>query len=184
MDTRVHRLFSASIENRILAADRLEKSVAHGAAQLVQCLLNNGKIFIVGQGYAVANSQHFSETLLHHVELERPPLPVIALSLDDARKTPVRQIQALGQTEDILIVLSVSSPSVCIVETIQAAHDKDMPVLALTCHASKLSSYLSANDSEICVPGETDAFIHETQLFVLECFCDLIEQSLFGQVVE
>lgn len=184
MDTRVHRLFSASIENRILAADRLEKSVAHAAARLVQCLLNNGKIFILGHGYAAANSQYFSEVLLHHVALERPPLPVIELLVDDARKTEVRQVQALGQAEDVLIVLSVCSPSVSMREAIQAAHDRDMSLVALTCETSALSSYLNPNDIEVCVPGKTEALIHETQLFVLACFCDLIEQSLFGQVVE
>jgi D-sedoheptulose 7-phosphate isomerase len=184
MNKRVHRLFSASIENRILAADKLEKSVADAATQLVQCLLNNGKIFIFGQGYAGLNSQHFSEILLNHVELERPPLPVIALTGSDMRKTAVRQVQALGQAEDILILLSVAPALPSLMEMIQTAHDKEIPIIALTCDLSGLSQHLGPQDSEICVPGQTDALIHETQLFVLECFCDLIEQSLFGQAVE
>ncbi len=184
MNKKVHDLFSASIENRILAADMLEKNIAHAAAQLVECLLSNGKIFIVGQGEAAAQGQRFASVLLNYVELERPALPVIALSAYDTEKISVRQMQALGQTEDMLIVLSASKSSACMIEMIQTAHDKEMRVVALTCGVSGLSDCLIANDSEVCVPGGTGALIHETQLFVLDCFCNLIEQSLFGQMVE
>lgn len=184
MNNRVHRLFSASIENRILAADQLESQIAAVATHLVECLLSNGKIFIAGERYTTFNSRYFASVLLGHIELGRPALPVIALDTNDAGKTPVRQIQALGQSEDVCIILNVLPKSSVTLEMIQAAHDKEMRVIALTCEKSTLKENLITRDSEICVPGETDALIHETQLFVLACFCDLIEQSLFGQVVE
>ncbi len=184
MNNRVHRLFSASIENRILAADQLEKQIAQAAKRLVECLLRNGTIFISGESYACFNAQYFTSVLLNHVELERPALPVILLASDDVQKTPVRQVHALGATEDICIILNVWPKSLLIPELIQAAHDKEMHVIVLSSEKSMLKMSLTAADLEICVPGETDALIHETQLFVLSCFSDLIEQSLFGQVVE
>lgn len=191
MEERVRHLFGTSIENRIMVADLLSAVISDAAMCLVHCLLNNGKLFIGGHGGSAANASHFTTALLNHFELERPALPVIALShdyiFDQAGKGSLifsRQIQALGHAGDVLIILTTSGASENLVHAIQAAHDRDMKIVALTgATGGALVSYLTANDVILKVPGETATLIRETHLFILHCFCDLIEQSLFGQIL-
>jgi D-sedoheptulose 7-phosphate isomerase len=195
MENRVRYLFGASIENRIAAADGLSDLISQAATCLVHCLLNNGKIFICGQGASAANGLHFSTALLNHFEIERPALPVIALTSDPAVLTVFgqhgraehifeRQIQALGQAEDVLIVLSTTGHAVSLLNAVHAAHEKSMRVVVLSGRdGGALVSHLVEQDIELRVPGETAALIRETHLFILHCFCDLIEQSLFGQIL-
>jgi len=195
MENRVRYLFGSSIENRIAAADLLPDLIAKSAARLVHCLLNNGKLFICGQGGSAANGLHFSTALLNHFEIERPALPVIALTSDPALLTMfgqeghaehifARQIQALGQASDVLIVLSTSGNALSLANAVHAAHERSMQVVVLSGRdGGLLLNCLSSEDIELRVPGETAALIRETHLFILHCFCDLIEQSLFGQVL-
>lgn len=195
MEHRVRDLFGASIENRIAAADALSDVISQASVCLVDCLLNNGKLLICGQGGSAANGLHFSTALLNHFEIERPALPVIALTADPAILTVfgregqadlvfARQVQALGQAEDVLIVLSTSGHAASLSNAVLAAHDKGMGVVVLSGRdGGTLASHLRAHDIEIRVPGDAAALIRETHLFILHCFCDLIEQSLFGQML-
>jgi D-sedoheptulose 7-phosphate isomerase len=46
-----------------------------------------------------------------------------------------------------------------------------------------LANHLGPEDIELRVPGDTSARIREAHLLILHCFCDLIDQSLFGQLL-
>jgi D-sedoheptulose 7-phosphate isomerase len=195
MENRVRHLFGLSIEARIAAADFLSDSIAKAAMRLVQCLLNNGKLLVCGQGGSAANGLHFSSALLNYYEVERPALPVIALNTDPAVLTMfsqeghaeqlfARQLQALGQKEDVLIILTTSGQAMSLLYAVHSAHDRGMDVICLSGgDGGVLANHLGPEDIEIRASGETSAIIRETHLFILHCFCDLIEQSLFGQVL-
>src|SRR5438132_577962 len=82
MEERVRHLFGVNIETKILVADTLSDSIAKAGQLLVNCLLNDGKILICGNGGSAANCMHFAGSMLHHFEVERPSLPVFNLSSD------------------------------------------------------------------------------------------------------
>jgi len=64
---------------------------------------------------------------------------------------------------------------------ITAAHERSMPVLALTGRdGGRMASMLGADDVEIRVPAERTARIQEVHLVVIHCLCDLIDRSLLG----
>jgi D-sedoheptulose 7-phosphate isomerase len=195
MNERVQSLFGASIEAKIAAADVLAEPIAHAARRLVDCLLNNGKLFVCGNGGSAANALHFSTALLNRYEAERPPLPVIALTTDMAVTTSLvqeghadhvfsRPLQALGDAGDVLVLLSTSSQTMNLVHVLDAAHDRGMDVVLLSGpERGVLENHLGPHDLELAVPVEGAPRIREIHLFVLHCFCDLIDQSLFGQMM-
>jgi D-sedoheptulose 7-phosphate isomerase len=195
MEERVRHLFGISIEAKMAAADALSGLVAKASACLVNVLLNNGKILVCGHGGSAANALHFSAAMLHHFDVERPGLPVIALTTDTAVLTAfgqeghadqmfARQIQTLGQEKDVLILLSTSGHATSLLHAVHAAHDQGMDVVALSGRdGGVLANHLGPEDIEIRVPGDTSALIREAHLFILHCFCDLIEHSLFGQML-
>jgi D-sedoheptulose 7-phosphate isomerase len=195
MAERIQHLFSASIEMKIAAADNLSESILKASTCLSDCLLNNGKLFVCGNGGSAANALHFSTALLNHFEVERPPLPVIALTTDMALTTALlqaghadhvfsRSLQALGAAGDVLLLLSTSSETMNLVHAVDAAHDRGMDVVALSgIEGGMLANHLGPNDIELVTPGDSAARIREVHLFVLHCFCDLIDQALFGQMM-
>jgi D-sedoheptulose 7-phosphate isomerase len=195
MEDRVKHLFGVSIEANIAAADTLAADIAKAGLRLVNCLLNDGTIFLCGNGGSAANCLHFSAAMLNHFEVERPPLPVIVLAADMAALTAVsndgrydqvfaRQIQALGQQGDVLLALSTSGNSDSVLQAVNAANDRGMDTIALSGRdGGVLANHLGPEDVELRVLGDNAARIRETHLFILHCFCDLIDQSLFGQML-
>ncbi|MGQ3889139.1 D-sedoheptulose-7-phosphate isomerase [Legionella sp. CNM-1927-20] len=196
MEERVKQLFGISIENQISAADSLSALIAKAGARLVNCLLNDGKILLCGNGGSAANCHHFSVAMLHHFAVERPALPVFALTGDTSSVTAIandshyehvfaRQIQALGQEGDILLVISTSGNADSILNAINAANDRGMDTIALNGRdGGVLANHLGPEDIEIRVVADNAALIRQIHLFILHCFCDLIDQSLFGQMLE
>ena len=193
-DERVRQLFEMHITEKIALVDLLSANIAHAAQRLVHCLLNDGKIMVCGHGGSAANALHFSTAMMSYFEVDRPPLPVITLATDMPFLTSMihethydqlfcRQIQALGQEQDVLLILSTSGHATSLLNAVNAAHDRGMDLIALSGRSgSLLSNYLGPKDLEICVPIENAANIREMHLFILHCFCDLIDQSLFGQM--
>lgn len=195
LEERVKHLFGNSIEIKMAIADALCDSIARAGQRLVTCLLNDGKILICGNGGSSANGMHFSTAMLNHFEVERPPLPVINLSADASSLSSfaneqqygqicARQIQALGREEDVLVLLTTTGNSDSMLYALQAANERGMDTIALSGRdGGVLANHLGPEDIELRVMSDNSARIRETHLFILHCFCDLIDQSLFGQVL-
>ncbi len=195
MEDRIRHLFGVSIEAKIAVADQLSAVIAKAGLRLVNCLLNDGRILLCGNGGSAANCLHFTAAMLNHFDVERPPLPVFALSTDISVLTAVtneghydqifaRQIQALGQEGDVLLTLSTTGNSDNVLHAVHAAHDRGMDTIALSGRdGGVLANHLGPEDIELRVIGDTAARIRETHLFILHCFCDVIDQSLFGQML-
>jgi D-sedoheptulose 7-phosphate isomerase len=159
---------------------------------MVNSLLNEGKILTCGNGGSAGDAQHFSSELLNRFERERPSLPALALTTDSSSISSLakdycedeifsKQIRALGQPGDVLLAISTSGNSGNVLQAIQAAHDRDMLVVALTGRdGGAMASLLLPEDSEIRVPARATARIQEVHLLAIHCLCDLIDRQLFG----
>ena len=192
LDARVRQHFNESIQTKILAIDSLVDHITAAGKLMAQCLLENHKILSCGNGGSAADAQHFSAELLNRFETERPSLPAIALTTDTSTITSIandysyneifsKQIKALGQTGDVLLAISTSGNSRNVVEAIDAAHDRQMIVVALTGReGGEITTLLETRDIEIRVPAQNIARIQETHLLIIHCLCDLIDRQLFG----
>ena len=93
-----------------------------------------------------------------------------------------KQVQALGAPGDVLLAISTSGNSGNVVAAVEAAHAKDMTVIALTGHkGGKMRELLTETDVHICVPHERTARIQEVHLLVLHCLCDAVDLQLLGE---
>ena len=189
---RVKQHFTDSIDTKMQAMEALTPFIVQAADSMVQALTQEKKILSCGNGGSAGDAQHFSAELLNRFEMERPPLPAIAITTDTSTLTSIandysfeeifsKQIRALGQSGDVLLAISTSGNSPNIIEAIKAAHDRDMPVVQLTGkEGGNMRSMLSDSDIEICVPSTSTARIQEVHLLVIHCLCDLIDTQLFG----
>lgn len=195
LEERVRQLFGFSIETKIALADSLSDAIAKAGQRLVNCLLADGKILLCGNGGSSANCMHFASAMLNHFEVERPSLPVLNLCADAAcissfadehhySQIFARQIQAFGQEQDVLLLLTTSGSSDSMLHAMQAASERGMDTIALSGRdGGVLANHLGPEDIELRVASDSSARIREMHLFILHCFCDLIDQSLFGQVL-
>ena len=189
---RVQALFQASIETKQQARETLSPIIVDAAARITQSLLQGNKILSCGNGGSAADAQHFSSEMLNRFERERPALPAVALTTDSSTLTSIandysydlifsKQVEALGQAGDGLLVISTSGNSGNVMQAVKAAHRQDMYVIALTGRdGGRIAPALSEGDFEIRVPSRSTARIQETHLLVIHCLCDLVDQTLLG----
>jgi D-sedoheptulose 7-phosphate isomerase len=190
--SRIETIFTNSILVKQKTFENIAEQIARAGDRLVQSLLNEGKIMACGNGGSAADSQHFTSELINRFEAERPALPAIALTTDTSAITSIandyqyddifsRQIHALGREPDVLLAISTSGQSNSIVQAIEAAHERDMSVIALTGKdGGAVAQSLSDNDIELRVPAEQTARIQETHITIIHALCDLIDHQLFG----
>jgi len=192
LNQRINEHFAESAKLKTEAARVLAAPLAQAAEKMVQCLMNEGKILACGNGGSAADAQHFAAELLNRFEMERPGLAALALTTDSSTLTSIandydydqvfsKQVRALGQPNDLLLAISTSGHSRNVVEAMQAAHERQMSVIALTGrNGGVMGELLAAGDVHLCVPHTNTARIQEVHIVCLHCLCDAIDCMLLG----
>ncbi|BAP55573.1 phosphoheptose isomerase [Thioploca ingrica] len=190
---RVSQHFSASIELKIQAMSQLASPIVRASQMMVKCLQKHHKILTCGNGGSAGQAQHFSSELVNRFEKERRALAAIALTTDTSALTSIandyayekvfsRQVEALGQSGDVLLAITTSGNSFNIVNAIDTAHTQGVLVVLLTGRdGGKAECQLKESDVAIRVPAQSTARIQEVHLLVIHCVCDIIDQVLFTQ---
>jgi len=191
---RIQQHFQDSIDTKIRAKDALPARIAEAGEKIVQALLAGNKVLTCGNGGSAGDAQHFSSEMLNRYERDRPSLPAIALTTDTPTITAIandyayeevfsKQLRALGQSGDILLAFSTSGNSRNVIEAIEAAHDKDIAVIAITGrNGGQMATRLNDQDLELRVPCDVTARIQEVHLLIIHSLCDYIDESLFGSL--
>jgi D-sedoheptulose 7-phosphate isomerase len=192
LTTRIGKHFDDSAQLKLQCKTVLAQPIADAAQAMVTCLMNDGKILACGNGGSAGDSQHFAAELINRFEVERPGLAAIALTTDSSVITSIandydyvqifsKQVRALGMDGDVLLAISTSGNSPNVIDAIHAAHERNMPVVALTGRdGGKMAALLKPTDFHICVPTKSTARIQEVHLLALHCMCDLIDHIILG----
>jgi D-sedoheptulose 7-phosphate isomerase len=81
----------------------------------------------------------------------------------------------------VLLAISTSGNSRNVIAAMEAAHESQMKVVALTGrNGGKMAEFLGPGDIHICVPATSTARIQEVHLLSLHCICDAIDCLLLG----
>jgi len=189
----IEQHFLDSAETKRLAATLMAPHIDAAVERMVAALTSGNKILVCGNGGSAAAAQHFAAGLVGRFERNRPGLAAIALSPDSAILTAIgndfdfsavfaKQVEALGQPGDLLLAISTSGDSANVIAAVQAAHQRDMGVVALTGKGGgKIASLLDEFDIHLCVPSDRTARIQEVHLLTLNCLCDGIDEALLGE---
>ena len=193
LQNRVAEHFAQSIEAKQQAAEVLSAPTAQAAEIMLQCLMNDGKILACGNGGSAADAQHFAAEMTGRFEKERMELAAVALTTDTSALTAIgndygfdhvfsKQVRALGRPGDVLIGISTSGNSANIITAIEAAHERDMQVIAFTGRdGGKIAAMLKDNDILLNVPHPRTARIQEVHILLIHALCDCIDTMLLGE---
>jgi D-sedoheptulose 7-phosphate isomerase len=189
---RIRDHFAESAQLKLEAAEVLAPEIARAAGILTECLFADGKILACGNGGSAADAQHFAAELVGRFERERPELPAISLATDTSLLTAVandysfeqvfaKQVRALGTKGDVLLAISTSGNSGNVIAAVEAAHKREMRVVALTGKGGgQIGELMAPGDVHLCVPHSRTARIQEVHLLMIHCLCDAIDATLLG----
>jgi len=192
LNSRIERHFRDSAQLKLDLVNVLVEPILRAADAMVRSLMAEGKILCCGNGGSAADAQHFSAELLNRFEMERPGLAAMSLTTDSSTLTSIandyayveifsKQVRALGHSNDVLLAISTSGNSANVIAAIEAAHDREMTVVALTGRdGGKIAEQLNERDILLNVSSKTTARVQEVHILILHCLCDAIDCTLLG----
>jgi D-sedoheptulose 7-phosphate isomerase len=181
---------SIAVRERILNDKDLITRIEKAGVVCSDALGKGNKILLAGNGGSAADAQHIAGELINRFGAERRGLPALSLTTDTSVLTSIsndygfnrviaRQIEALGNKGDILIVLSTSGSSENIINGISEAKKKGLVIIGLSGKSGGKMKDLC--DLLISVPSDETPRIQEAHIMAGHIICSLIEASLFGK---
>ncbi len=175
---------SRQMVEQCLADQALQATLVKAVNCCVNALKSGGKLMFAGNGGSAAEAQHFSAEMVGRFLTERKPLASVALSTDTSALTAIgndygydqvfsRQVEALGRSGDVLIVLSTSGRSKNILAAMRAAAALGVATIAFTGREPREIGALA--DVVLNVPSSHTPQIQEGHLILGHLLCGLVE---------
>lgn len=156
-----------------LSDKNVQISLASAIDAIIRCVRCNRKIMIAGNGGSASQSQHFCSELMGRYKDSRLPIRAVSLCSDVSLLTCVandfgyerifsRQIEGIGDAEDLFIAFTTSGKSRNILEALCECKSRGVQSLVLTGNHHDAISKLA--DIVISVPVDDPAIVQEIHL--------------------
>ncbi len=152
-------------------------------------LRGGGTLFFAGNGGSAADAQHIATEYVVRYQTNRPAMRAVALTTDTSLLTAcandmgfdevfARQVEALADPGDLLVLHSTSGESPNVIRAAQAARARGVGVVALLGRTGGDLKDLA--DVALIIPSDDTARIQELHLAIEHVICDLVEDRLKG----
>ncbi len=166
-------------------------AVTQAAQAIVSAFRDEKKVLICGNGGSAADAQHIAAELTGRYETPgRRALPAVALTTDTSALTAIsndsgyadvfaRQVEALGQTGDVLVAISTSGRSPNVLRAVEVAKAQGLQTIGLLgCDGGEL---LEVVQVPVLVPSHRTAHIQEMHITVGHVLCGLVDSAFACQ---
>lgn len=189
--SEINALIQASVEDSIRVKQSFfnthQPAVEACAKKMAATLTAGSKILLFGNGGSAADCQHIAAEFVNRFAMERPPLAAIALTCDTSVITSIgndysfddiflKQIQALGQKNDLAIAVSTSGNSPNVIKAARQSRKTGIFLVGFSGPGGQLKELC---DVAFCVESPVTARIQETHILLAHILCDLTERILF-----
>lgn len=156
---------------------------------LLERLKRGRKVLLCGNGGSAADAQHIAAELVCRFESTRRGLPAIALTTDTSALTAIgndfgferlfaRQVEALGQADDLLVAISTSGNSDNVVAAVQTAREAGMTSIGLLGgDGGRLKALV---DHALVAPSPSTARVQECHILVGHIWCAMVDAAFSG----
>lgn len=189
ISTRVSELKDLLLDFELNCKDQLLLA----AKLLAGAVTSGGKILICGNGGSAADSQHFAAELVSSFSktFDRRAIPAIALTTDTSFITAfsndfsfdkifMRQVEAHGHQNDVLVVITTSGKSVNCQLAVKQANTMGLKTVALTSRGAEISREVNV---AVEVPSVNTQHIQECHMVAYHILSEIIENTVSGKVV-
>ena len=162
--------------------------IAEACRMVVGALRAGAKILAAGNGGSAAEALHLAEELTGRFRSNRRPLPGLALVADCTALTCIgndfgfdkvfsRQVEALGQPGDVLVLFSSSGNSPNLIAALEAARVKGVKVIGLLGKGG--GAMAGRGDCEVVVDSSVTSHIQEAHAVLMHILLGAVEAE-FG----
>ena len=180
---------SEKVHSLIASSAIICGQLAELSERCLSSLRNSGKIIFAGNGGSFADSQHLAAELISRLQFDRAPLPSVALGTNSSSTTAIgndygyeyifaRELQVIGNKNDVFIPISTSGNSKNILSAIDIATNKGLHVCGLT---GEIGGQLATKCESIKIPSGRTERIQEGHILVGHVLCGLIEDGYFSK---
>lgn len=181
---------SADTLARVLADVSLHQTVFEAGRLTAEAMQNGRKLLVCGNGGSAADAQHLVAEFVSRLTVDRPALRAIALTTDTSILTAIgndysydnvfeRQVEALGQSGDVLLTISTSGNSKNCVKALTLAKAMGLRTIAYTGNGG--GAMRECADLNVVVPSSVTMNIQESHLALEHIFCMIVERCYFGE---
>lgn len=171
---------------KLALSRRSAGSFRKAAGLLIDSLKQGGKVLIFGNGGSAADAQHFAAELVGRFMTERRGLPAIALTTDSSVLTSIsndygfkysfsRQVEALGETKDVVVAITTSGASANVMEAVRTARKKGLRVIGMT--GAKGKGMARFCDACFVVPSLSTPRIQEAHTTIVHILCEVTDEN-------
>ena len=157
---------------------------------LTDCLKKKGKVIIFGNGGSASDSQHIAAELVGRFKKDRKALPAISLTTNTSILTALandygyeivfaRQVEALGEKNDVAIGISTSGKAKNVVLGIKQAKKMGLKTVALT--GADAGELAKLADVSLLVHSSVTARVQEAHITVGHILCEIVEQAIYPE---
>lgn len=175
--------------NTILEDTAFHSRLEMAAMACVNCLKNNGKIILAGNGGSAADAQHIAAEFVSRFSFDRPGLSALAITTDTSIITAIgndygyenvfsRQLLTHGSCGDVFIAYSTSGRSPNIVKSLEAARSLGLTTIGFTGISG--GSMTGLCDYLINIPSSKTPRIQEAHAALGHILCGLVEEEIYG----
>ncbi len=154
---------------------------------MIECLRKGGKVILFGNGGSAGDAQHIAAELIGRFKKDRTAMAAIALTTNSSVMTSLandygyevvfaKQIEALGQKNDIVIGISTSGKAKNVALGIKQAKKNGLRAIALS--GGDGGEIAKLADVSLLVPSSITARIQEAHITVGHIVCELVEEAL------
>lgn len=158
------------------------------AEKIASAFLGDRKLLICGNGGSAADAQHMAAEFVNRFQLERPPLPAMALTTDTSVITSIgndysfedvfsKQVKALGIEGDVLLALSTSGNSKNVLSAVEVANKQGLYTVGML--GNKGGKLSTAVDMALIVKSDVTARVQEAHILAEHIICHLVDYILF-----
>jgi D-sedoheptulose 7-phosphate isomerase len=153
---------------------------------MLACWASRGKVLTAGNGGSAADAIHLAEELVVRYHKPRRALAAIALT-DPGNLTCAgndlgyeqvfsRQVEALGNPGDLLVVFSTSGNSTNLLRAVAVAREAGMKTAAFLGKSG--GAIKGVCDFEFLVHSAVTARVQEAHLMLYHCLCEWIDRHV------
>ena len=168
-----------------VCARELEGPIAQAGLMVQETLEKGGTLFFCGNGGSAADAQHLAAEYVIRFKRARAPLRALALTTDTSVLTAgandfsfedvfARQVEALGQEGDLLVLHSTSGESENLLRAAAAARTARMFTVALLARGG--GRLRQEVDLALVIPTETVARAQELHLAIGHAICERVDR--------
>ena len=187
LNRKIKQLINYEIEEHLSIVNFLKESssdIQLFSDIIGSALINKKKLLTCGNGGSAADSIHLSSEIVGRYEKNRKGFSAISLASESSALTAIgndfgfdeifsRQVEALGDSGDVLVLISTSGNSQNLINACLTAKEKNIKVLGLL--GRNGGKLLKLVDHSITIKSNRTCRIQESHSLIIHIICQLFD---------